>query len=71
MALFVAVVEALIASHEWDQATLSRLAFWTDALGEREVLAITPEDIDAALVTLAKRGRLNGGKLATSATGRP
>ena len=54
MALFSEVVEALVASREWDQATLSRLAFWTDALGEKDLVAITPDDVDLALVKLAK-----------------
>lgn len=71
MALFLDVTEALIASREWDQATLSRLAFWTDALGKRELATITAEDIDAALVRLADRGRMKGGKVATTPAGRP
>lgn len=71
MALFNTVVEAYIAAHELDPASLSRLAFWTDTLGNKEVAAITPEDIDAALVKLAERGRLTGGKRATGAAGKP
>ena len=35
MALFKYVVEAYVASRELDTASLSRLAFWTDALGDR------------------------------------
>ena len=62
MALFKLVVEAYIPSRELDQATLSRLVFWTDELGEKEIAAITADDIDAALVPLAERGRLNAGK---------
>jgi len=60
MALFKDVVEAFIASRELDPASLSRLAFWTDTLGDREVADITPEDVDQALVRLAERGRLLG-----------
>jgi len=71
MALWKDVTEAFLASREWDQATLSRLAFWTDVLGEKEIAAITPEDIDTALVRLAERGRMKGGKLATTACGKP
>ena len=71
MALFKDVVEAFIASRELDQATLTRLAYWADALGDRETAAITPEDIDAALVRLAERGRMKGGKHATATTGKP
>jgi hypothetical protein len=57
MALFKDVVEAFIASREWDQASLTRLAFWNASLGMMEVSTITAEDIDAALVRLAERGR--------------
>lgn len=71
MALFTAVVEAYIASRELDQASLSRLAFWTDVLGEKEMIAITPDDVDLALIKLAERGRLKGGKKSTAATGKP
>lgn len=71
MALFKHVVEALMASREFDQATLSRLAFWTDALGEKEVATITTDEIDQTLVVLAERGRLLGGKTTTTRTGKP
>lgn len=71
MALFSTVVEAYIASKELDAASLSRLAFWTDTLGSRELSTITPEDIDAALVRLAERGRLRGGKRSTERADKP
>ena len=71
MALFREVAEAFVASREWDQATLSRLAFWCDVLGPRDIATITPEDIDTALVQLAERGRLKGGKASTAAAGKP
>ncbi|HYC38053.1 MAG TPA: site-specific integrase [Usitatibacter sp.] len=71
MALFTTVVEAYIAAHELDRASLTRLAFWTKHLGTKEVAAITPDDIDTAMLKLAERGRLQGGKLATSAAGKP
>lgn len=71
MALFKDVVEAYVASRELDQGSLSRLAFWCDVLGEKDVAAITTDDVDAALVKLAERGRLKGGKLATTPTGTP
>ena len=71
MALFKVVVEAFVASKELDAASLSRLAFWIDALGDRAVADITPEDMDAAFVKLAERGRLIGGKRPTSAASRP
>lgn len=71
MALFTAVTEAFIASRELDPATLSRLAFWVDTLGDREIAQITTEDIDDALLKLAERGRLLAGKRLTSAAGKP
>jgi integrase len=71
MALFKVVVEAFIASKEFDPASLSRLGFWTDALGDKELVQITPEDMDAAFVKLAERGRLLGGKRPTKAAGAP
>lgn len=71
MALFKDVVEAFVASREVDQATLSRLAFWVDTLGEKEIGAITADDIDAALLKLAERGRLTAGKRDTARSGKP
>lgn len=71
MALFKVVVEAYVASREFDKASLSRLDFWTDVLGEKEIAAITAEDIDAALLALAERGRLTAGKRPTARSGQP
>jgi integrase len=71
MATFKTVVEAYIASSELDPASLTRLAFWANVLGDRDLITITPEDIDAALVRLAERGRLKGGKTPTAAAGKP
>jgi len=71
MALFEVVVEAFVASRELDQASLSRLAFWTDELGNKEIAAISADDIDAALLRLAERGRLTAGKRQTARSGQP
>jgi integrase len=72
MALFKVVVEAFVASRELDQASLSRLAYWVDVLGDREIAAITADDIDIALVKLAERGRLKAGRrMPTAASGKP
>ena len=71
MALFKHVIEAYIASKELDQASLSRLVFWSGELGDREIATITTEDIDAALMHLAERGRLLAGKRPTERAGRP
>jgi integrase len=72
MALLKVVVEAYVASRELDQASLSRLAWLVDVLGDKEIAAITADDIDAALMKLAERGRLKAGRgMATAAIGKP
>lgn len=71
MALFKVVVEAYVASRELDQASLSRLAFWTDELGDKEIAAISADDVDAALLHLAERGRLHAGNRHTTRSGQP
>jgi integrase len=62
MALFKVVVEAYVASRELDKGSLARLTWWVDVLGDKEIAAISHEDIDAALVKLASRGRLKSGR---------
>lgn len=52
------VMDAFTASREFDVATVGRLAFWADQLGGRNLIDITPDDVDAALVALAQRGKL-------------
>ena len=52
------VVEAFVAAREYDRATLSRLHFWVQQFGDRELADITPDEVDAAMVRLAERGRL-------------
>ena len=56
------VADAFVASRQWDSASLSRLAFWVDMLGDREIIEVTIDDVDDALVRLAERGRLRGGR---------
>lgn len=51
-------IDAFVASREFDPATLCRLSFWSESLGHHDILAITPDMVDAALVQLAQRGRL-------------
>ena len=48
-----------------------RLAFWTHALSDKEIAAITPDDVDVALLALAERGCMKGGKRSTTAAGKP
>ena len=71
MALFKDVVEAFVASREFDKATLTRLAFWVEMLGEKDIAAITADDIDAGLVRLAERGRLKADRHKTVRSGKP
>lgn len=71
MALFRDVVEAYVASKELDAASLTRLAFWSEALGAREIATISADDVDTAMVKLAERGRLKGGKMKTEALRKP
>jgi hypothetical protein len=52
-------IDAFVASREFDPATISRLAFWADILGSRELADITSEEVDVALAALAERGRLS------------
>ena len=39
--LFKQVADAFAASRQWDSASLSRLAFWVECLGEREFASVT------------------------------
>ena len=52
-------IDAFVASREVDRSTLGRLAFWDQQLGQFELSAITPDQVDEALVRLAERGRLS------------
>jgi integrase len=52
------VMDAFTASREFDVATLGRLAWWDAQLGTRPFAEITPDEVDAALVALAQRGKL-------------
>jgi integrase len=52
------VIDGMIASREWDAATLSRLKYWYDVFGSKDIANITPDEVDTALVSLAKRGKM-------------
>ncbi|MEA3643352.1 MAG: hypothetical protein VBE63_25955 [Lamprobacter sp.] len=58
MATLDALIDAYVASREFDRATLSRLEFWRERFGPCEFAEITADDVDIALVALAERGRL-------------
>lgn len=72
MATLDAVIDAYVASRECDKATLARLQFWRERFGSQELAAISPDDVDQAVVALAERGRLRPvrGK-ATERAGKP
>jgi len=67
-----ATVDAFVAAREYDNATLGRLAFWVEELGDKELAEITTDEVDAALIRLAERGRLKAARNRTTArTGQP
>ena len=66
------VVDGFVCQRDYDNATLGRLAFWVDQLGDLELAAITDEDVDAALIRLAERGKLRAGRgLQAEPVGKP
>jgi len=69
--LFKQVVDAFVASREWDASSLGRLEYWAECFGDREFAALTVDDVDAALMRLAERGRLLAGRRSTKRSGRP
>ena len=69
--LFKRVVDAYVASRNWDASSLGRLEYWVQCLGERDFTSVTADDVDDALMRLAERGRLRAGRRATTATGQP
>ena len=77
MALRKSVTQAYIHAggntkrEDLGQAVLSRFGpLWNEALGDNEMIAISADDIDAALSELASRGRLKSGKMYTRRTDR-
>lgn len=68
---FKRLADAFVASRNWDSATLTRLAFWVEAFGSADALDIGVDEVDAAIVRLAERGRMFGGKRATERSGQP
>lgn len=72
MPTLATVVDGYVASNEFDQGTLSRLAYWVEAFGDKQLTDITPDDVDTAVVLLSERGKLRGGRgLATERAGKP
>jgi hypothetical protein len=47
--LFKQVVDAFVASRQWDSASLSRLAFWVEMLGDRIISEVTADQVDNAI----------------------
>ena len=52
------VVDAFVASREFDRATIGRLDWWVSQCGDTPLQQITQDDVDGALVRLAERGRM-------------
>jgi integrase len=72
MATLKTVADGFVSVREYDNATLGRIAFWVNELGDRELAEITAEEVDKALVLLAERGRLKSGRnLTTIPLGQP
>lgn len=66
------VMDAYVASREFDRATLGRLRWWAAELGTHPFTTLSPDDVDAALVRLAQRGKLRPVRGAPAApTGQP
>jgi integrase len=51
-------VAAFVAANDFDLATISRLDFWTQQIGDREITDITEKDVRDGLMHLQQRGRL-------------
>jgi len=49
---------ALVAAREYEKATLSRLSYWAEQFGDRDLADISADDVDDAIVRLAERARL-------------
>ncbi|MFZ3320762.1 MAG: tyrosine-type recombinase/integrase [Usitatibacter sp.] len=71
MALLKDVAVLFMAAEDWDRATISRVSYWVEVFGEKDIAEITEDEADDAMAKLATRGRLKGGKLPTTATGKP
>lgn len=54
--------QAWIACVEHGTGSLGRIAFWIEQLGDKPIADITEQDVDLALVALARRGKLKGGR---------
>lgn len=66
------VIDAYVASARVHSAHLHHLEYWVHALGERDITAITADDVDDALLRLAERGSLKPRRgQPTQAAGRP
>jgi len=63
--------QAWIACVEHGSGSLGRIAFWIEQLGDKPIADITEQDVDLALVALARRGKLQGGLNPPIPTGQP
>ena len=67
MATLDRTIEAFLAAREYDRATMARLRFWSEQFGDRELADITADEVDAAVIRLAERGRMKPRRNATTA----
>ena len=56
--LFRTLVEGYAATTARPAQSQARLLFWVGRFGDREILEITPDDVDQGLAVLAERGKL-------------
>jgi hypothetical protein len=52
-------------------ASLGRLGFWVEVLGDHDIIEVTADQVDEAIVRLAERGRLRAGLRRTERSGEP
>jgi integrase len=66
------VVDALVASREFDTGALGRFAWWVSLYGDKPLNEISADDVDAGLLALAERGKMRPVRNAPPvATGKP
>jgi len=66
------LMQGYLAARERPSDVPGRLEFWLEALGDKPILEITPDEVDAAMMRLAERGKVQPRRSQKgSATGKP
>ena len=67
------IIDAMMVSDSpADIGSLGRVNFWREQLGHLPITEVTEDQVEDAIVFLAKRGKLSAGRgIATRPTGRP